>query len=135
LGLACPTGGGRKKLGRVADSYVEEFDRIAIVEEDYAGKRASVAAEDEKEGVVERGEGVPCEGGALGRDGGVLRAGDILPWGVGGIEGGGEGEEEEVIVPRRGVVPISVVLVRFATIDEKCVVDDGDCLCPSEKMR
>jgi hypothetical protein len=71
--------------------YVEKLGRVTIVEEDDGGKWACAAAEDEEEGGVERGEGVPCEGGALGRDRGILRAGDILPWRVGGIEGGGEG--------------------------------------------
>jgi len=91
LGFAGPTTGEGKKRGRVAVGYVEQLGRVAIVEEDDAGKWACAAAEDEEEGGVERGEGVPCEGGALRRDRRVLRAGDILPWRVGGIKGGGEG--------------------------------------------
>ena len=83
--------GEGKKRGRGAVSYVEEFSRVIAVEKDDAGLWACVAPEDEAEGRVERGEGVPGKGRALGGDRYVLRTGDVLPWWVGGIEGRGEG--------------------------------------------
>jgi hypothetical protein len=45
--------------------------------------------------------------------------------------GGGEGEE--VVIPRSGIVPFSVVWVRFAAVHEKGVVDDNDGLAPSRQ--
>jgi hypothetical protein len=91
LGFACPIIGEGKKRGRVAVGYVEKLSRVVVVEEDDAGEGACVAAEDKEKGGVEGRKGVPCKGGALGRDRCVLRAGEILPWRVGGVEGGGEG--------------------------------------------
>jgi hypothetical protein len=74
---------------------------------------------------------MPGEGISLGGNGGVLRARDILPWWSGGIEGGGEGEEEEVIIPRSGTVPVRVVRVCFTAVHEKGVVNDNYGLPPS----
>ena len=91
LGFVSPTVWEGKKCGRVAVGYIEKLSRVAIVEENDTGERACAPAEYEEEGGVERGEGVPCEGGGLGRDRGVLRAGEILPWRVGGIKRCGEG--------------------------------------------
>lgn len=77
---------------------------------------------------------MPCNGTSLGCNGGALRARNILPWGSRGIELGGEGEREEIVVPRSGRVPIRVVRVCFTAEHEKDVVDDSDCLSPSERV-
>lgn len=111
--------------------YVEQLSGVVIVEQDNTGKGTRVATENEEEGGVECGEGVPGEGASLGRNGGVLRTGNILPWRSRGIEWGGEGEEEEIVVPRSRGVPIRVVRVSFTAEHEKGVVDDSDCLSPS----
>jgi hypothetical protein len=106
------------------------LSRVGIVKQDDTGKRARVTAEDEAKGRVECGEGMPGEGSSLGGRG-VLRPREILPWRSGGIEGGREGEEEEVVIPRSGIVPVSIVRIRFTAIDEKGVVNDSDGLPPS----
>lgn len=110
----------------------EKLSGIIVVGENDVGKRARVATEDEGKCGVECGEGMPCERSSLGR-GRVLGPRDILPWRRGGIEGGGEGEGEEVVIPRSGSVPVRVVRVRFAAVDEKGVVDDCDGLAPSRQ--
>ena len=75
---------------------------------------------------------MPGKGGSLGGRG-VLRPGDILPWRSRGIKRGGEGEGEEVVIPRSGSVPVRVVRIRFTAIDEKGVVNDSDGLPPSRQ--
>jgi len=114
--------------------YVKQLSGVAIVEQDDAGKGTRVATENEAVGGVDCGEGMPGKGVSLGRNGGVLRARDILPWWSRGIEWGGEGEEEEIVVPRSGSVPIRVVRVCFTAEHEKDIVDDSDCLAPSEEL-
>ena len=132
LGLTCPVGGKGNKRWCGWVMHVEQLSRIIAVEEDDAGERARVTTEDEAEGRVERGKCMPGESNSL-RRGAILRARDILPWRRGGIEGGGEGEGEEVVSPRSGIVPVRVVWVRFAAVDEKGVVDDSDGLAPSRQ--
>lgn len=133
LWFTCPTVGKGEKSWRGAVNYVEQLSRVITVEQDNAGERARAAAENEEKGGVECGEGMPCEGKSLGRNGGVLSARDILPWRSGGIKGGGEGEVEEVIVPRSGIVPVRVVGVCFTAVDEKGVVDESNGLPPSRQ--
>jgi hypothetical protein len=114
--------------------YVEQLSGVAIVEQDDTGKRTRAATENEEEGGVECGEGMPGNAVSLGWHGDVLRARNILPRRSRGIEWGGEGEEEEIVVPRSGSVSIRVVRVCFTTKDEKGVVDESDGLSPSKEL-
>lgn len=63
-----------------------------------------------------------------------MRTRDILPRWSGGIEWRGEGEEEEIVVPRSGSVPIRVVRVCFTAEHEKGIVDESGGLSPSEEL-
>ena len=66
LGFACPIVWEGEKRWCGVIGHIQQLSRVRIVEEDNAGSWARVAAKDEASGGVERGKGVPCEGGALG---------------------------------------------------------------------
>ena len=134
LGLTCPVVRKCEKSWCSAVEYIEQLNGVVIVEQNDAGKRTRVATENEEERGIECGEGMPCNSVSLGRNGGVLRTRDILPWWSGGIELGREGEVEEIVVPRSGSVSIRVVRVCFTAEHEKGIVDDSDGLSPSEKL-
>lgn len=75
---------------------------------------------------------MPRDGGAL-RRARVARAADVVPIGVGRVEGIGEREVEQVVVRRGGEARVApgVVLVGLAAVDEEDVVDEGVGLAPS----
>lgn len=133
LGFTCPVVGKGEKSRCSEVEYVEQLSGVANVKNDDVGKRTRVATENETEGGVECGEGMPGNCVSLGC-GSVLRTRDILPWWSSGIEWGGEGEEEEIVVPRGGSVPIRVVRVCFTAEHEKGIVDYSDGLSPSEQL-